>query len=801
MKISIKCSLTFLLLIILFNGIVIADWPCRSDSAVPLVTLPGNQWNVHMISDQKNGAIMAWQDRRGGSGDKIYVQRINSYGVPVWQQNGIRLTATEGYQYYPQIISDGKGGAFIAWQDNRSGSEYDIYIQRVDSDGNLRWGLNGKVVCGAPNNQYNPQIVSDGSGGVMVVWQDRRIGQFDIYAQRFDSVGRAQWISDGIAVCSDTSNQIDPKLISDYKGGAIIAWADYRLGAGSTDIYTQRILSDGQPGWQIDGIPICTAVNIQWNIQIVPDTTGGAIIAWQDRRNWTYDNIFAQRVDPNGYIRWTVNGLPLAQLPSMQYYPQMVSDRNGGAIVVWQDNRRGTDYDIFGQRITREGMLVWPPIGVPICTAPGLQSNPQLIVQGSYCIVTWQDKRGADYDIYAQRLNLSGQVLWAIDGNPVSAYPLDQFMPQLNSDSMNGAIFAWADYCLHNGSIDIYTHRIGANGLPAGGSYRTFVQDSFALRAKRFVNWKKQIIAMPNSGNVRDSVFRRGIWPYGLVVGVERWDKPRLYWWLRFVKAYYIRRALPQTWLERPLDYTHSRIRFVGEMKNPSFNRYNNRLVGELLTLKINIAASDLGITQEGFGDLVFKDTSSQIVNPLNNKRLRQVTSTVDSMLTMWTYYPHLNYKMICNALQMINSAFNGKFDTISSKPLRVTSTKSLFSIPFLRPSPDPPPPLPEFQQLTYSDEMVNDFTLYQNYPNPFNPVTTIEFNLPEPAIVTLKVFNVLGQEVSVPIDRRSMDADHEIINFDASNLPSGIYFYQVIGEPLSGGTIMSQVKKMIVLK
>jgi photosystem II stability/assembly factor-like uncharacterized protein len=97
-----------------------------------------------------------------------------------------------------------------------------------------------------------------------------------------------------------------------------------------------------------------------------------------------------------------------------------------------------------------------------------------------------------------------------------------------------------------------------------------------------------------------------------------------------------------------------------------------------------------------------------------------------------------------------------------------------------------------------------NDFTLYQNYPNPFNPTTTIKFAIPnvvrdlsrynDKLFVTLKVFDILGNEVSTLINEYKSPGKYEV-QFDAANLPSGIYFYQ-----LTNGAF-SVTKKLILLK
>jgi hypothetical protein len=76
-------------------------------------------------------------------------------------------------------------------------------------------------------------------------------------------------------------------------------------------------------------------------------------------------------------------------------------------------------------------------------------------------------------------------------------------------------------------------------------------------------------------------------------------------------------------------------------------------------------------------------------------------------------------------------------------------------------------------------NNMINDYVLYQNYPNPFNPATTVEYYLHHTSFVTLKVFDCLGKEV-VNLINESQTTGHHKILFDASNLSSGIYFYEL---------------------
>jgi len=101
---------------------------------------------------------------------------------------------------------------------------------------------------------------------------------------------------------------------------------------------------------------------------------------------------------------------------------------------------------------------------------------------------------------------------------------------------------------------------------------------------------------------------------------------------------------------------------------------------------------------------------------------------------------------------------------------------------------------------FSYSDEVNADvtapvqFELSQNYPNPFNPGTTIKFSIPQSSNVTLKIFNTLGQEVSTVLNQ-NMEAGIHTIDFNASELNSGVYFYR-----LDAGQF-SEVKKMTLIK
>ena len=104
---------------------------------------------------------------------------------------------------------------------------------------------------------------------------------------------------------------------------------------------------------------------------------------------------------------------------------------------------------------------------------------------------------------------------------------------------------------------------------------------------------------------------------------------------------------------------------------------------------------------------------------------------------------------------------------------------------------------LTKLDKVTAIEEEIpiaNDFTLQQNYPNPFNPSTTIRFAVTSPSFTTLKIYNSLGEEVAVLLDKELTTGAYEV-EWNAAGLPSGVYFYTLN----TGG--MVETKKMILIK
>jgi hypothetical protein len=339
------------------------------------VIIPGNHASplqAQIIAEGVGGSILVWNDFRNYDPNAdprrvhIYAQRLNSRGKTIWNSGEVPLSPIAGMQFFPQLVSDGHGGAIVVWQETQTNfaSTNDIYTQRIGPSGTLLW-QSAVAICTAANSQEKPKIVSDGAGGAIIVWQDNRSGsRYDIYAQRINGNGVPLWTANGVVISTENNgypNNLLMEIVADGAGGAIIAWADKT--SGMWKVKAQRIESAGTLAWTADGVPVSATATTQYVSPLVADGSGGAILAWTSSGG----DLYAQRISASGALEWTSDVL-VSGAAGQQSGAQLTTDSAGGAIIAWLDTRAGTE-DIYAQRVNISGTVQWTADGVPVCTA------------------------------------------------------------------------------------------------------------------------------------------------------------------------------------------------------------------------------------------------------------------------------------------------------------------------------------------------------------------------------------------------------------------------------------------------
>ena len=171
-------------------------------------------------------------------------QKLDEDGVAQWAD--VEICDAVGDQQDPVLVTDGAGGAIIAWVDQRIDGG-DIYAQKVDAGGSLLWGplpraVNGQPVCNIPGVQEDPVAVEDGNGGAFFAWEDSRSGSYDIYTQRMSNLGLADYADDGVALVAAPHDQRSIYASRGESGQALICWEDTRVDVFQ-DIFAQLISS------------------------------------------------------------------------------------------------------------------------------------------------------------------------------------------------------------------------------------------------------------------------------------------------------------------------------------------------------------------------------------------------------------------------------------------------------------------------------------------------------------------------------------------------------------------------------
>ena len=460
--------LILIIFVIPIPVLLAAYWEGDPAENAPVCRAPEDQWYPVVCASGTGKAIIVWRDERNETtGSDIYAQRVNIHGEVFWATDGIEVCNAPEDQHNPAVVEDGQGGVIIAWRDSRGDTITAIYAQRMDSSGTFLWADNGIAAC-TEGAGLDIEMISDGQGGAILAWEAAIVGRNTFFTQHIDSSGQPLWGEDGIHIGGISSN-MDPKLTTDGSGGAIFAWTDGRNSSQSNfDIYAQHLNGEGISQWTQDGVAVTRADYGQRARGIVSDMEGGAIILWYDYR---WDNgLYTQRVSSSsGNSLWLTDGVAIDSTTDGK--GEIISDNAGGAYYFWEDRSFSTDHttDIYGQRIDASGSPLWGAYGVPVCDHQGYQYAPRTVHDGSGgVILTWNDYRNSDstsWDIYAQRVNSSGGKMWSTEGVCISNALNSQEYPEIAGCDSLGAIITWVDSRNYDTSgRDIYMQGVDIEG-------------------------------------------------------------------------------------------------------------------------------------------------------------------------------------------------------------------------------------------------------------------------------------------------------------------------------------------------
>jgi len=448
----------------------------------------------NIAPDMDGGVFVAWTFPT--SGDSIRLNRIDGMtGARAWGANGVKINEGGNAAGPAHVVSDGFRGCWVVWSDSRA-TFPGLYCQSVGHDGTLFSAARVTTsLTSSGDTDVDAALSSDSK--LLVAWYENGVG---LKVQKLDQFANSMWTAGGVLVTTD-DDPFPLQLMSDGAGGAVVVWESARATlpgtAGHSKIVANRVNSSGAVQWGAEGSVVQAGTGVTaTETRAVWDGTS-LFVSWKHVTAAT--SIHAQKLNGSGVAQWgtTAAGVKVMdevdtafdRNSSVTPQPRVVSDGAGGILVCWVDAR---DYDrpgpngfphaqdIYGQRLNGSGATQWndpgEANGAAIDSITGTQEELQItsdLVGGATLVYTDLSKSAGSTqdDIQGRRIDGNGATLWHAYLNNGTPADGEQFKPRIAGDAAGGAFFVWEDHRDDaTTNSDVYlTHRTraGSTGFPA----------------------------------------------------------------------------------------------------------------------------------------------------------------------------------------------------------------------------------------------------------------------------------------------------------------------------------------------
>lgn len=435
---------------------VAAAWPDDPTTNLPIALEAGEQVQAKIVATPDGGAYVSWF---GGSGYDVFLQRIEANGDLAWSEP--LLVADRGFsstQDYGLSI-DVEGHALLAFRDDRFGA-VQVTAARVAPDGSLDWGVEGVQVTNDGSFKGAPKVAGASDGGIYVAWTHDTLTRI----ARLNSAGNVQWtdtLSDptgqSFAPCdlqaSDAPGETGEVIVLIVRQGSFIV---------PRHLYAQKYNAAGDRLWGKVATPFFTSASLQFGNfpTFVSDGAGGGVFAWYSTSPL---QSYVQHLNADGVAQLPANGLPVSTNGALvRVSPSAAYDAATGSIYAFwvEQNSLQSMYGVFGQRI-QNGMRQWGDHGAQIAPVGGQelsQVRAEVYDNGKPAVFFARAFAFNNQILEAVGVSTGGAIEWSTEASTVASGK-----SRLASTISNGqAILVWTD--TRNDSGDLYAQNVRADG-------------------------------------------------------------------------------------------------------------------------------------------------------------------------------------------------------------------------------------------------------------------------------------------------------------------------------------------------
>ncbi len=384
------------------NGILISD----NQQATWLT-----DWD--MAADNANHAILVFPDTRNG-GANVVAYRISPTGSFLWGDDGIVLSTGDG-NYSPKVTVTAAGNAIIAWP-----QEDVIHVQKIGPTGAMPWGSAGITLSQTGITFSWPQLLPVGSDEfIMKYFQDS--GTFPaitrhVYAQKYNAAGSGVWSSP--TVVSNAGGitawtQIFP-FVNDGSDGFYICWHDDRDNNMLASTWVHHISNAGAPLFPANGVEASTmgGRNHFYPYLDLPPGSSDVFVFWNEMdADQNNRGIYGQKLSSAGSRLWVTTGKVFIEISPTDVLPDGVRHSPTDVVVFYEESMGGSNYQLKAMRVDANGDYIWTPSSKTICSVASAKVHTEVNnFANNQWILSWEDDRNGQSDIYAQNIQLDGSL-------------------------------------------------------------------------------------------------------------------------------------------------------------------------------------------------------------------------------------------------------------------------------------------------------------------------------------------------------------------------------------------------------
>lgn len=430
-----------------------AQWPDDSALNLTLADRPAGQAQPKIVPTTDGGFYVSWFGG-GGDGFDVYLQRIDAEGNALWAPGGVRvadrnLSSTQDYG----LSVDSDGNALLAFGVEDAGGTLQTVANRVSPDGTVLWGAGGVSVSNDAGGTASPRIAGGANGAAIVAWTS---SDGDIVVQKIDATGAPMWATGGVALPTPTGFFLIADLHTDAAGNAIVS-GSAQLSFSSRRLWAQKLSSaDGAPMWGASPVEVFNgsdgALQLGYFPEFVPDGAGGAVFSWYTVSGVSTSIVRVQHVRADGSLAFAQNGVGVTSTAVRQQGPPSAAydAATGDTYVVWPDEQTVGTVRTFGvsaQRISDAGTRMWGDAG-RVLVAQGSEQSSQVraTLAEDGAVFAWVlGSTPSPMRAEASRLDATGAAVWT--GGTVAFKTAPTSMSRLQSArSTDGfTAYAWAD--------------------------------------------------------------------------------------------------------------------------------------------------------------------------------------------------------------------------------------------------------------------------------------------------------------------------------------------------------------------